>query len=474
MLAGLPSLSLGTQSVHGVQPEQSVSASCAHRIVPITDVASQRDAELLHTRLFNARLEVVFNPIGRPDESLISSMCQATGAPDSAAAGFAQSLYKESILSCNPLDPLGEALWTQRGIDRDPKALLAVRDHLAIAHTVPPMFIMRADKGGLPLLFDPYQPNAIVTPANVPNNAVGLFVQPTGFSNVVANTTGRPWSLILRELQMDLVDPESAISRKRLLDTIRAVREMNVEIACLDGVNRKYKWKQGVQIGLKVESIDSDWMGAVTRVRIMAGAQDVVDGGCAALGQSVLAQHEPVLSLSDGSQIYRLLVQVQKKFPDLESDERSRVDLHDVELLVRQKRVIRLSVLSSEEGRIDASFEEPWSRRLPETINWRFRHELWHPEYRDMFDMFALPPGNREYSAPFGNFLIWLYRRYGDDGLDLLRNKNGGVRDAFLTVAVASHGLQKSYATAARVAFGIADPRWANQQRLAQTQPLDF
>lgn len=461
--ASVDSHALSNTTVQWEPGEQTVHKAVEHGLSPAGRRPAQLEADkVLRSWLSEAGLRVMPNS-GRGNLCLVQSMLQRAGV---SPEDLDEQAFQVQGALAQPLDALGRALREGQSLPADRQVLQTLAEHIFGMGNVPPVLIMTAGEHGMPLLHAPLADHAgaAVDPATLRHDTA-VFLATSGHFEAVANTSGRPWSAVLRQTQTALGQPLEARRAALLRDAVRAVQPMRVETVDAAGVVHTHQWKRGVQSRLTVLGGGGQAIDPLTQAHEMAEAQLVLDDLWATLAQWT-AFDLGQTPLDGGGRVHQLGVSPLGGYQEaLSRDRQGQVNLphiepqesafqYTAELRLRQDRVIGLTLRTSGEGDIKVEFDHPWSRSQSTAVAARAR--LTHADDLDAFDEFApwaLATGKRRHLLYFALFLLHLRRR----GMEWeeFRNRPERARDRYLRKEVSDGQLDTNTSPAVQRAIDL-------------------
>ena len=344
-------------------------------------------AQVLRDRLIGLEVTVLPNEGVAGDVAIMSGMYRIKGMQPEAAKADARKLY---LTLASQGGDIGVWLRSERGLHTAPQVFQFVAEQIFEGNSRPPMLIMVPGEHGVPSVRNPFDrdQNSRVAPSEILHDTVMFLQDSNRHFDVLANTGARPWRELVGELQ---TAPD-----QQALQTIRAVREMEVPVIAADGTVLPRTWKMGVQLALKMDAErPSD---PLKRARELAKAQHIVDGACAALQQRLPTALRNYRWSEDGTgEALDLTVQ---STTDNE-------DYYELSLQFRQDRITHMVVKSNKAGTAKAGLENPWTRRELRSLP---QHGLKLAEDLDYLDQLTLLRGDDADLACLSSLLLLLRR----------------------------------------------------------------
>lgn len=362
--------------------------------------------------------EVRLDPVVKSNLSLIISMVHWKGKPINDALEHAWAEY--SKLEGNTYPP-GAMIRLRQSLCKDGSTVRAVARHIFDPSPPPTIFFLRAGGSGAPVLHDAFRDDDPVNPATVPNDAL-VIRDSSGYLEVVANISGRPWSLVLRELGLAPRESSNKPDHAWVMHSIKAAREMEIRICDADGNVRTQKLKRGLQTHVALKRIvptalphieESTEPGDPVSVQAqkLARVQDGIDGFWRAMEQGEVSEYQRG---QDGDACEMLLGVSSEQFvKERRTDGQLELAEYIATLHLRQGRVVTLALSDptepSDPGRVAiAYYDNPWSREVTQTP---LREQLTLAGDFDAFDLLARVAASQKrhhFQQNFVEFLNYL------------------------------------------------------------------
>ena len=380
-------------------------------------------ARALRNRLRGLDLQVIPNRGVSSNESLEVALLQSRGVPLDSVEQVAGELHFQLVMRD---DALGYLLFEgQQCLCEYGPLLQELVAHVFGGGNAPPILFMIAQESAMPLLRSLVgHCGSDVNPDAVRHDTALLFVDQTNHCELVANTSGRPLSDVLRQLQMAPDDPRGGSSAAWGLHVAQAARPFEVKTFGEDGTFNSYWWKRGLQAWLVPSDLDQN-LGPVMTAQAMARAQWLVDEFWQMLEREG-AVDLGIEAVPGRGEMHRLRVRLSGGFR-----------MGTVQ--VYAGRIIGLTLKASAGRDIVVDYDHPWSRKM-QPLKWSRSTLMEYADELDLYDAFTFALRNCPEAQPgdldsFAAFLRDLRRNGGGMRFEGFQNLFPEARQAYLRFA---------------------------------------
>lgn len=352
----------------------------------------------LPARLTDAGLQVAEARVGQvhPDHVLLESMGTWFGLAPEAASGLARQ-----ALAARAPGTWGNACDNSHALHQ----LL----HAAFGDLPrPPVLEMTMDAQGAPRVRDLLAPHVELEAASVAHEAVMFLRSAEGGLLPVANTSGQPWSTVLSRLRMAVDRTDLERQSEWLRHTIASVKTIAPLGARASHPERAHVYQLGMQTRLTpAAGGEPDDAPALHRARVLAGLQTEVDRFWAQLERGHAADLKRVAF--DGiHEVHRAVAStIESQAPAT------------AELLVRQGRVLHMTLSTPALGEVAVDYDHPWER--PHGGDALTRSSLSHVDDQRFFDQLSrhgMDTFSRNDRKEMAALLVEMRRAFPNAGID--------------------------------------------------------